>query len=161
MDEVAKSAAIATNLNIEFIATLYTPNMSQNTEMVNKCCWKTSLKFTNFGETHSPEFRMKCVVVLTESEEATLQQLSINHPYQDMRTRAAALLILAGSKLRPMAVGAKLGVSGQSIHNWARRGSSQRNTLIAESLCQRDSVSFRRNPETALFEPRRCRGGSV
>lgn len=39
---------------------------------------------------------MKCVVVLTEAEEATLQQLSINHPYQDMRARAAALLMLAG-----------------------------------------------------------------
>lgn len=55
---------------------------------------------------------MKCVVVLPESEEQTLQQLSINPPYQDMRTRAAALLMLAGSKLSPMAVGAKLGVSG-------------------------------------------------
>nr|WP_080415597.1 helix-turn-helix domain-containing protein [Burkholderia ubonensis] len=48
-----------------------------------------------------------------------MQQLSINHPYQDMRTRAAALLMLAGGKLRPMAVGAKLGVSGQSVYNWA------------------------------------------
>ncbi|KVD59120.1 transposase [Burkholderia ubonensis] len=45
--------------------------------------------------------------------------MSINHPYQDMRTRAAALLMLAGGKLRPMAVGAKLGVSGQSVYNWA------------------------------------------
>ncbi|WP_175966511.1 helix-turn-helix domain-containing protein [Burkholderia sp. BCC0322] len=62
---------------------------------------------------------MKCVVVLTEVEEQTLQQLSINHPYQDMRTRAAALLMLAGGKLRPLAVGAKLGVSGQSVYNWA------------------------------------------
>ncbi|WP_244110189.1 helix-turn-helix domain-containing protein [Burkholderia ambifaria] len=48
-----------------------------------------------------------------------MQQLSINHPYQDMRTRAAALLMLAGGKLRPMAVGEKLGVSGQSVYNWA------------------------------------------
>ncbi|RQR48233.1 transposase [Burkholderia sp. Bp9126] len=61
---------------------------------------------------------MKCVVVLTETEESTLQQLSINHPYQDMRTRAAALLMLGGG-LRPMAVGAKLGVSSQSVYNWA------------------------------------------
>lgn len=62
---------------------------------------------------------MKCVVVLTEAEERTLQQLSINHPYQDMRMRAAALLMLAGGKLSAMAVGAKLGVSGQSVYNWA------------------------------------------
>ncbi|KVP82172.1 transposase [Burkholderia ubonensis] len=62
---------------------------------------------------------MKCVVVLTEAEEQTLQQLSINHPYQDMRMRAAALLMLASGKLRPVAVGAKLGVSGQSVYNWA------------------------------------------
>ncbi|WP_155646796.1 helix-turn-helix domain-containing protein [Burkholderia territorii] len=62
---------------------------------------------------------MQCVVVLTEAEEQTLQQLSIIHPYQDLRTRAAALLMLAGGKLRPKAVGAKLGVSGQSVYNWA------------------------------------------
>ncbi|HDR9512260.1 transposase [Burkholderia cepacia] len=62
---------------------------------------------------------MKCVVVVTEAEEQTLQQLSINHPYQDMRTRAAALLMLAGGKLSPIAVSAKLGVSGQSVYNWA------------------------------------------
>lgn len=62
---------------------------------------------------------MKCVVVLTEVEERTLQQLSINHPYQDMRVRAAGLLMLAGGKLRPMAVADKLGVSGQSVYNWA------------------------------------------
>ncbi|WP_080432492.1 helix-turn-helix domain-containing protein [Burkholderia ubonensis] len=62
---------------------------------------------------------MKCVVILTEVEAQTLQQLSINHPYQDMRTRAAALLMLAGGKLRPMAVSEKLGVSGQSVYNWA------------------------------------------
>ncbi|KVW47310.1 helix-turn-helix domain-containing protein [Burkholderia ubonensis] len=62
---------------------------------------------------------MKCVVILTEVEEQTLQQSSINHPYQDMRTRAAALLMLAGGKLRPMAVGVRLRVSGQSVYNWA------------------------------------------
>ncbi|KWH26487.1 hypothetical protein WL99_22205 [Burkholderia cepacia] len=45
--------------------------------------------------------------------------MSINHPYLDMRTRAAALLMLAGGKLSPMAVGAKLGASGQSVYNWA------------------------------------------
>ncbi|WP_081895033.1 hypothetical protein [Burkholderia paludis] len=43
---------------------------------------------------------MECIVVLTEAEEQTLQQLSINHPYQDMRMRAAALLMLASGQLR-------------------------------------------------------------
>jgi transposase len=62
---------------------------------------------------------VKCIVVLTEVEEQTLQQLLINHPYQDMRTRAAGLLMLADGKLRPMAIGEKLGVSGQSVYNWA------------------------------------------
>jgi transposase len=35
-----------------------------------------------------------------------LQPLPINHPYQDTRTRAAALLMLADGKLCPMEVGA-------------------------------------------------------
>ncbi|WP_232440839.1 helix-turn-helix domain-containing protein [Burkholderia ubonensis] len=39
--------------------------------------------------------------------------------------RAAALLMLAGGKLRPMAVGAKLGVSGQSVYNWAHTSREQ------------------------------------
>jgi transposase len=77
------------------------------------------LKLVNFGELHTPEPRIKCAAMLTEDEEQTLQQLSINHPYQDMHTRAAALLMLAGGKLRPMAIGAKLGVCGQSIYDWA------------------------------------------
>ncbi|MCA8052814.1 hypothetical protein [Burkholderia arboris] len=63
------------------------------------------MKFLNFGEPHTPESFMKCVVILTEVEEQTMRQLSINHPYQDMRTRVAALLMLAGGKLRPMVFG--------------------------------------------------------
>ncbi|WP_063901152.1 helix-turn-helix domain-containing protein [Burkholderia ubonensis] len=69
---------------------------------------------------------MKCVVIATEVKEQTLQQLSINHPYQDMRTRAVALLMLVSGKLRPMAVGTKLGVSAQSVYNsahtWREQG---------------------------------------
>ncbi|KVD55001.1 transposase [Burkholderia ubonensis] len=62
---------------------------------------------------------MKCVAVLNEAEAPTLQQLSINHRHRDFRTRAAGLLMLA-SKVRPAEVAAKLGVSDQSIYNWAR-----------------------------------------
>ncbi|KVO40117.1 transposase [Burkholderia ubonensis] len=62
---------------------------------------------------------MKCVVMLNEAEDLTLQQLSINHRLRDFRTRAAGLLMLA-SKVRPAEVAAKLGVSDQSIYNWAR-----------------------------------------
>nr|WP_269764490.1 helix-turn-helix domain-containing protein [Burkholderia ubonensis] len=57
--------------------------------------------------------------MLNEAEELTLQRLSINHRHRDFRTRAAGLLMLA-SKVRPAEVAAKLGVSDQSIYNWAR-----------------------------------------
>lgn len=53
-----------------------------------------------------------------KSRGRTLQLLSINHPYLDMRSRAAALLMLIGGELCPMAVGEKLGMSGQSVYNW-------------------------------------------
>ncbi|KVO33158.1 transposase [Burkholderia ubonensis] len=62
---------------------------------------------------------MKCVVMLNEADDLTLQQLSINHRHRDFRTRAAGLLMLA-SKVRPAEVAAKLSVSDQSIYNWAR-----------------------------------------
>ncbi|CAJ3841193.1 Uncharacterised protein [Burkholderia pseudomallei] len=45
---------------------------------------------------------MRSVVILTKVEERNSQQLSINHPYQAMRTRVAALLMLAGDRLRPI-----------------------------------------------------------
>ncbi|AIP55387.1 hypothetical protein ISG08_27915 [Burkholderia pseudomallei] len=62
---------------------------------------------------------MRSVVVLTKVEERNSQQLSINHPYQAMRTRVAALLMLAGDRLRPMAVGERLSVNRQLVYNWA------------------------------------------
>ena len=62
---------------------------------------------------------MKCVVDLSEVEEITLQQLSINHRHRDARTRAAGLLQL-GRKVKPKAIAEQLGVSDQSIYNWAR-----------------------------------------
>jgi transposase len=61
---------------------------------------------------------MKCAVVLTTAEELTLQQLSVNHHHRDMRIRAAGLLML-GRKLKPTEIAAQLGVSGQSVYNWA------------------------------------------
>ncbi|OXJ21419.1 transposase, partial [Burkholderia sp. HI2714] len=52
---------------------------------------------------------MKCVVVLTEVEELTLQQLSINHWHQDIRTRGAGVLML-GQRLKVPVIAKRLGV---------------------------------------------------
>ncbi|RKE37471.1 transposase [Paraburkholderia sp. BL23I1N1] len=67
---------------------------------------------------------MRCVVELSEAEELTLQQLSINHRYRDTRTRAAGLLKL-GRGIRPQAIAEQFGVSARSVYNWfhAWRGS--------------------------------------
>ncbi|WP_244116910.1 helix-turn-helix domain-containing protein [Burkholderia contaminans] len=55
-----------------------------------------------------------------------MQQLPIKHPYQDMRMRAVALLMLAGGNSSPMVVSVKLGMSGQSVYNrahtWREQG---------------------------------------
>lgn len=61
---------------------------------------------------------MKCAAVLKAVEELALQQMSINHPQRDTRTRAAGLLML-GRGLKPLAIAAQLGVSGQSVYNWS------------------------------------------
>lgn len=61
---------------------------------------------------------MKCVVELTEAEDQTLQQLSVNHKHRDVRTRAAGVLLL-GRELKLTEIALKLGVSGQSVYNWA------------------------------------------
>lgn len=61
---------------------------------------------------------MKCAAVLTEVEELTLQQLSINHWHQDIRTRAAGMLML-GQRVRVVAIAERLGVSDQAIYNWS------------------------------------------
>lgn len=61
---------------------------------------------------------MKCVVELSEAEEITLQQLSINHKHRDTRTRAAGLLQL-GRKVKAKVIAEQLGVSDQSVYNWA------------------------------------------
>jgi len=62
---------------------------------------------------------MKCVVDLSEVEEITLQQLSIDHRHRDARTRAAGLLQL-GRKVKPKVIAEQLGVSDQSLYNWSR-----------------------------------------
>jgi hypothetical protein len=62
----------------------------------------------------------RCVVELSEAEEVTLQQLSINHRHRDTRTRAAGLLLL-GRKIKPKVIAGQLGVSDQSVYNWAVR----------------------------------------
>ena len=61
---------------------------------------------------------MKCVVELTEAEDQTLQQLSVNHKHHDARTRAAGVLLL-GRRVKLTEIASKLSVSGQSVYNWA------------------------------------------
>jgi hypothetical protein len=64
---------------------------------------------------------MKCIVELSEVEEITLQQLSINHRHRDTRTRAAGLLLL-DRKVMPKVIAEQLGVSDQSVYNWLHVG---------------------------------------
>lgn len=60
---------------------------------------------------------MKSKLKLTECETTTLQQLSLNHPWRDVRTRAAGLLLLAsGIHLKQASM--QLGVSYQTAYNW-------------------------------------------
>ncbi|MGU8077163.1 hypothetical protein [Burkholderia pyrrocinia] len=46
---------------------------------------------------------MKCVVDLTEVDELSLQQLSINHWHQDIWTRATGMLML-GNRMKVSAI---------------------------------------------------------
>ncbi|MBB5411229.1 hypothetical protein HDG34_005189 [Paraburkholderia sp. HC6.4b] len=66
---------------------------------------------------------MKCVVELSEAEEMTLQQLSINHMHRDTRMRAAALSPL-GHRIKRKLTAEQLGVSGQSICDWLTHGAT-------------------------------------
>lgn len=54
---------------------------------------------------------------LSSCESETLFQLSINHPWQDARRRAAGLLLLAKGE-HPSTVATQCGVSPQSVYNW-------------------------------------------
>jgi transposase len=62
---------------------------------------------------------MKCVIDLSEVDEITLQQLSINHRHRDARTRAVGLL-WPGRKVKQKVIAEQPGVSDQSVYNWAR-----------------------------------------
>ncbi|OXJ21078.1 transposase [Burkholderia sp. HI2714] len=48
----------------------------------------------------------------------TLQQLSINHWHQDIRTRGAGVLML-GQRLKVPVIAKRLGVSEQAVYNWS------------------------------------------
>ncbi|WP_175804726.1 hypothetical protein [Burkholderia ambifaria] len=64
---------------------------------------------------------MKCVVELTEVEDLSLLQLSVNHQAQDIRGRAAGVLMLA-SRIKVPVIAERLGMSQQMIsgrsHAW-------------------------------------------
>lgn len=60
---------------------------------------------------------MKCLIDLSETEDKTLQQLSINHKHRDIRTRAVGVMLL-GRKTKLSEIAATLGVSGP-LYNWA------------------------------------------
>ena len=68
---------------------------------------------------------MKCAIELNEAEHQTLQQLSLNHRYRDIRTRAAGVLQLSSGGLSAYDVAAALGVSHQSVYNWAQAWQSK------------------------------------
>jgi transposase len=76
------------------------------------------LNFVNFGGPIAPEHPMKCVVELSEAEDKTLHQMSLNHQHRDMRIRAAGVMML-GRKIKLTEVALQLGASGQSLYNWA------------------------------------------
>jgi transposase len=61
---------------------------------------------------------MKCAVKLSEAEDISLQQLSLNYQDRDKRTRPTVVMLL-GRKLELTEVTWKLGVSGQSVYSWA------------------------------------------
>ncbi|MEM5372781.1 helix-turn-helix domain-containing protein, partial [Paraburkholderia azotifigens] len=60
---------------------------------------------------------MKCVVLLSEVEKLTLEQLSLNHRHRDIRNRAAGVLLVGNGMSAPLAA-TRLGVSVQSPYNW-------------------------------------------
>jgi transposase len=62
---------------------------------------------------------MKCKLMLVDVEKLTLEQLSVNHRHRDIRTRAAALVLMSNGVSAPKAA-QRLGVSVQSPYNWVR-----------------------------------------
>lgn len=56
-------------------------------------------------------------LILTEPERITLQQLSLNHPHRDVRTRGGGLLMLARG-LTPRQISAETGCSWRVTYDW-------------------------------------------
>jgi len=59
----------------------------------------------------------KCRLHLTPEEVVTLEQLALNHPWKDDRTRATGLCRLAGGQ-KPKVIAESLGLSHQPIYDW-------------------------------------------
>lgn len=55
---------------------------------------------------------------LTEAERLTLEELSRNHPFRDLRPRALGVLALG--KGHPPKVVADIGVTAQTVYNWEK-----------------------------------------
>lgn len=60
-------------------------------------------------------------LTLTEPERITLQQLSLNHPQRDIRTKGYGLLLLA-RKFTPQQIAAEIGYSYDWFHAWEQSG---------------------------------------
>ena len=76
---------------------------------------------------------MKCVVDLSEVEEITLQQLSINHRHRDARTCAAGLLQL-GRNVKLKVIAEQRSVSDQSVYKvLVQIGSANRLELLEQN----------------------------
>ncbi|MBE8597646.1 helix-turn-helix domain-containing protein [Xenorhabdus sp. BG5] len=60
---------------------------------------------------------MKSNITLSEPERITLQQLALNHPHRDIRTRGTGLLMLARG-LKPRQIAAEIGCSLRVIYDW-------------------------------------------
>lgn len=64
-------------------------------------------------------------LTLTESERITLQQLSLNHPHRDIRTKGYRLLLLA-RKFTPQQIADEIGCSWKvtydCFHAWEQSG---------------------------------------
>ncbi|PHM39509.1 helix-turn-helix domain-containing protein [Xenorhabdus miraniensis] len=60
---------------------------------------------------------MKSNITLSEPERITLQQLALNHPHRDIRTRGTGLLMLARG-LKPRQIAVEIGCSLRVIYDW-------------------------------------------
>lgn len=56
-------------------------------------------------------------LILTEPERITLQQLSLNHPHKDIRTKGCGLLMLANG-LKPKQIAAEICCSWRVTYDW-------------------------------------------